>query len=146
MRGFPLLNLLAVVAVLLLMLWPLLRLERPPADVPALSGAPAAANPATVRVFLGLRFAEAPQSVRVRLGEELVALRGSGLDRQAITHLIPDDRSLELEVEAVWPPGTGDSVIEVRAAPDGMPEQLQNIWGEDGSASDIIRFSWRVTP
>ncbi len=150
MRGFPLLNLLAVAAVLLLMLWPLLRVDRPvvaPDPVAATATAMATAtDPGSIPVMLGLRFVTEPLSVQVRLEEEVLTLQGSGRERQAVTRLVPADRSLELAVEVVWPPGTGTSMMEVRAAPDGMAEQQQNLWAEDGSLSDIIRFAWRAQP
>lgn len=147
MRGFPLVNLLSVAAVLLLLLWPLIRMDRPvgpgSGSDPAPAGAPAGAG---IPVMLGLRFVREPLRVELSQGNERVVLRGSGLERQAETRLDPAGRSLELSVEAAWPPGTGSSLIEVKAAPDGLPEQLQNLWGEEDSVSDIIRFTWRAKP
>jgi hypothetical protein len=144
MRGFPLFNLLAVVAVLLLMLWPLLRVDRP-VVVPETADVTVPV-PAGIPVLVALRFVKEPSAVQVRLGEEVLTLRGSGLERQAEARLIPAERALELAVETVWPAGTGSSVVEVRAAPDGLPEQQQNLWGEDGAVTDIIRFTWRTQP
>jgi hypothetical protein len=144
MRGFPLFNLIAVVAVLLLMLWPLLRVDRP-VVVPETADVTVPV-PAGIPVLVALRFVKEPSAVQVRLGEEVLTLRGSGLERQAEARLIPAERALELAVEAVWPAGTGSSVVEVRAAPDGLPEQQQNLWGEDGAVTDIIRFTWRAQP
>jgi hypothetical protein len=105
MRGFPLFNLLAVVAVLLLMLWPLLRVDRP-VVVPEAADVTVPV-PAGIPVLVALRFVTEPSAVQVRLGEEVLTLRGSGLERQAEARLIPADRALELAVEAVWPAGTG---------------------------------------
>jgi hypothetical protein len=51
-----------------------------------------------------------------------------------------------MEFKAAWPPGSAATMVEMRAAPDGMPEQQQNIWADAGSADEIVRFMWRTAP
>jgi hypothetical protein len=144
MRGFPLLNLLAVAGALLLMVIPLLRIDRPMrAGVvsPAEAG-PAAALPVTVM----LRFVHEPQSVILTQDGQPVAFSGTGLERQAETKMVASERSLELSLKATWPPGAGSTMVEVRVAPEAWAEQQQNVWAEGGAVDEIIRFNWRAKP
>jgi hypothetical protein len=145
MRGFPLMNLLAVGAILLALMVPLLRVDRPqpvpssssPAVVPQQSGTP---------VMVLLRFVHAPVEASLTVGGKVIPLRGAGLERQGETSLTERGQALEMEFKAAWPPGSAATMVEMRAAPDGMPEQQQNIWADAGSADEIVRFMWRTAP
>ena len=144
MRGFPLMNLLAVVVVLAALLVPLLRVDRP-VERSSLADSPVFAQ-ATVPVMLLLRGIHAPSEVNMTVEGESVPLRGTGLERQGTTRLRLLDRALEVSVKATWPPGTPATVLELCAAPDGMADQFRNVWAEAGAADEIVRFSWRAQP
>ncbi len=143
MRGFPLINLLAVAAILAVMLIPLLRVDRPSARR-AVEGSAMPAE--TVPVTLLLRGVHAPSVISVTVDGQPVALRGEGLERQGEARMPRRDQALELELKASWPTDTGDTMVEVKAAPDGMEEQAQNVWAEAGAADEIVRFTWRAKP
>ena len=137
-------NLLAVSAVLAVMLIPLLRVDRPIVR-PSLAAGSAAVE-ATVPVALLLRCVHAPVEISLTVEGKAVPLRGAGLERQGEALLPVRERAFELELQATWPPGTPGTMVEVRAAPDAMPEQQQNVWAEAGAADEILRFTWRSQP
>ena len=138
-------NLLAVGGILLALMVPLLRVDRP-------RPVPSSRNPAVVApqsgtpVMVLLRFVHVPVEVSLRVGDQVIPLRGAGLERQGEAILAERDEALEMEFKAAWPPGTAGTMVELRAAPDGMPEQQQNIWADAGTADEIVRFTWRTTP
>lgn len=141
-------NLLLVAAALLLLVVPLTRLERgglmaaPAAGTGSGTGEQATAVP----VLLLLKFVHAPREVAVTVEGKPVVLRGEGLERQGETMMSGTGRELELAVTAAWPEGVERSLVEVRAAPDGLAEQSWNGWAEGGPVDEIARFSWRARP
>lgn len=143
MRGFPLMNLLAVLALLAVLLVPLLRLNTPVrADsVPGLHGSGEVLP--TVPVLIRIRFASAPFRAGVSVEGQGLELTGSGLERQTRGDWILHDGSLELDVEAAWPEGSPGSMAEISVAPDGLDERKQNVWAGNGMISEILRFEWR---
>lgn len=138
-------NLLAVGAILLALMVPLLRVDRP-RPVPSLSGPAVVAPQSATPVMVLLRFVHAPVELSLTVGDQVIPLRGAGLERQGETILTERDQALEMEFKAAWPPGTAGTMVELRAAPDGMPEQQQNIWADAGEADEIVRFMWRTLP
>lgn len=143
MRGFPLLNLLAVLALLAGVLVPLLRLNTPArADSGPTSQASGGVLP-TVPILISIRFASAPSRAKVRVEGQRLELTGSGLERQARGEVVMHDGSLELDVEATWPEGIPGTMAEISVAPDGLDERKQNVWAQEGEVSEILRFDWR---
>lgn len=138
-------NLLAVGGILLVLMVPLLRVDRP-RPVPS-SRSPAVVAPQSgTPVMVLLRFVHVPVEVSLTVGDQVIPLRGAGLERQGETILTEPGQALEMEFKAAWPPGTAGTMVELRAAPDGMPEQQQNIWADAGSVDEIVRFMWRTAP
>lgn len=142
MRGFPLLNLFAVALLLLAVAIPLLRMNSPVVQ-PALPKGTSSPGAGAVPVTVLLRFADPPQEASVSAEGQLVALRGTGLERQASLPLPLRDGALEFEIKATWPAGTGPSMIEFRVAPEGMAEQWQNLWSDGGAVEEWVRLTWR---
>ena len=138
-------NLLAVGAILLVLMVPLLRVDRP-RPVPSSSSPAVVAQQSGTPVMVLLRFVHAPLEASLTVGGNAIPLRGAGLERQGETILTERDQALEMEFKATWPPGTAGTMMELRAAPDGLTEQQQNIWADAGSADEIVRFMWRTTP
>jgi len=148
MKGFPLQNLIFMVLALAALAIPLLRVNRPappaPADAATAGLAPA---PKATAVLLRLRFVQPPVTVALTVDGKPVPLRGDGLERGGETTLTSDrGNALELHLQAAWPPGPASTMVEVRAAPDGKPEQVQNVWAEAGAADELLRFTWRDRP
>ncbi len=146
MRGFPLKNLLWVLLLFAGLTIPMLRVDRPrelgPAEVESGPHPVAVVLPGLLR----LRFAHAPLAVEVAAAGRPVALRGEGLEREGEVSLEGANPGLEISLKVTWPAGTGRTVVEVGAAPDGQPEQLRNVWVEGSSVEEILRFSWRARP
>ena len=138
-------NLLAVGAILLALLVPLLRVDRP-RPVPSSSSPAVVSQQSGTPVMVLLRFVHAPVEASLTVGGKVIPLRGGGLERQGEAILTERDEALEMEFKAAWPPGTAGTMVELRAAPDGLPEQQQNIWADAGAADEIVRFTWRTTP
>ena len=147
MKGFPLKNLIVIVLALAALAIPLLRVDRP-APAREADGAEIASAVGAVPVMLRLRLVHPPLTLELAREGIGVPLRGEGLERQGETILTMSGSALELELElkATWPPGTPGTMVEVRAAPDGMPEQQRNVWAEAGTADEIVRFTWRADP
>ncbi len=138
-------NLLAVGAILLALMVPLLRVDRP-RPVPSSSSPAVVAQQSGTPVMVLLRFVHVPVEVSLTVGDQVIPLRGAGLERQGETILAERDQALEMELKAVWPPDAAGTMVELRAAPDGLSEQQQNIWADAGSVDEIVRFMWRTTP
>ena len=138
-------NLLAVGAILLALLVPLLRVDRP-RPVPSPGGPAVVSQQSGTPVMVLLRFVHPPLEASLTVGDQVIPLRGAGLERQGEAILTERGRALEIEFKAAWPPGTAGPMVELRAAPDGLPEQQQNIWADAGAADEIVRFTWRTTP
>lgn len=145
MKGFPLQNLFIMLLALAGLAVPLVRVDRP---VPAAGAAvPVALAGRPVPVLLRLRFVHLPDKVELTMNGQLIALRGAELEREGETALGTEPgAALEMDFNAAWPPGTPATMVEVRAAPDGKPEQAQNVWAEAGAADELLRFSWRNHP
>lgn len=144
MKGFPLKNLLAIVVGLFALAIPLLRVDRP---APSRTADAAAVVPAgEVPVMLQLRLVHPPLTLEITNEGKPVPLRGAGLERGGETVLTNDGAALELAFKATWPPGTPGTMVEVRAAPDGMREQQRNVWADAGTADEIVYFTWRGRP
>lgn len=144
MRGFPLMNLLAIGAILAALLIPLLRVDRPPQR--PLQTESLRKEEAYVPVTLLLRAVHAPSALTLTVEGTPVPLRVTGLQQEGTARLRVEDRSLEVALKAAWPTGTPGTLLEVRAAPDGMEEQTANIWTEGGPVDEIVRFGWRAKP
>ena len=148
MKGFPLQNLIFMLLALGAMAVPLLRVDRPvPGALADVVDAAGAAFTPAVPVLVRLRFVHPPVTVGLTVDGKLVPLRGAGLEREAETTMATDrGAALELDLKASWPPGTTSTMVEVRAAPDGKPEHIQNVWAEEGAADELLRFTWRDRP
>ena len=145
MKGFPLQNLFIMLLALAGLAVPLLRVDQP---TPAAAAAvPEALSAHPVPVLLRMRFVHLPDKVELTMNGQPIPLRGAGLEREGETALGTEpDAAMELDFKAAWPPGTPATMVEVRAAPDGKPEQAQNVWTEAGAADELLRFTWRDQP
>lgn len=144
MRGFPLVNLLVVAVVLAVTgWWPLRRAARvaPPAPQ-AVSSSESDAE--TVPAWVSLRFAHVPERAEVRQSGEVVAECAG--DWSGPVSLSVVEGVAELEVTAAWPEGTGDTVVEVRVEPDGLPARTENVWSDGPEAAGLVQFQWNPGP
>jgi hypothetical protein len=145
MRGFPLLNLLFMAACLALLVIPLSRINHPAFNRMPVEKASPENQDAGSPVHVVLRFVHAPQTVTlIREGKALL-LQGSGLERTVDGVWPLQDDALEFAVTAAWEPGAAPGMVEMKVAPDGRAEQLQNIWSDETGApvEEVVRFTWR---
>ena len=146
MRGFPLMNLLILAGLLALLVVPLARVNTPGVK-PAVEMSGPADAVAVVPVRVVLRFVHAPQEVAIAVEGKPLALRGNGLERTAEAQLPMGDGALEFSLKATWEalPGAGPGMMEVKVAPDGREEQMQNVWSDQAGApvEEVVRFTWR---
>ncbi|MES2706136.1 MAG: hypothetical protein V4726_05970 [Verrucomicrobiota bacterium] len=142
MRGFPLINLLAVLGALTALLIPLLRLNTPAraVEAPASSERPAAAE---TPVALNLRFVREPVRFEVKAEGRILPFSGTGLERSARVGLPLREEALELEVNVTWPAEAAGSVAEISVSPDSRGELKQNVWADGTEASEVLRFEWK---
>ncbi len=145
MRGFPLLNLLLLAGCLALLVIPLSRINRPSASRLAIEKMPVGKTDAGTPVHLVLRFVHAPKTVTLTREGKALTLQGSGLERTVDGVWPLQDDALEFTVTAAWEPGTAQGMVEIKVAPDGRAEQLQNIWSDEPGAplDEVVRFTWR---
>ena len=147
MRGFPLLNLLIALllsgAVLLPLVYRATRVAPAPAEVtgqPGESPDKGGAVSSHVRLHCG----HAPSSVRLRNGETLLhewsSPPGSILEE---TLALPfNDNRTEFTVQATWPAGTPETVIEITVEPDGKAARMANVWASGAAADELVTLTW----
>lgn len=145
MRGFPLINLLAVFGALAALLIPLLRLNTPAraGDVELSGSADIHATSTELPVRLSLRFVREPLALEVKAEGRTLEFPAGGLERAASVTLPLHDKALELDVRVTWPPDAAGSVAEISVAPNGLEDRRQNVWAEGTEASEILRFEWK---
>lgn len=145
MRGFPLLNLLFMAACLALLLIPLGRINHPASNRLPAEKSPLEKEGVGSPVHVVLRFVHEPKTVILTWEGKALPLQGSGLERTVDGVWPLQDDALEFAVTAAWEPGTAPGMLEMKVAPDGRAEQLQNLWSDEPGAplDEVVRFMWR---
>lgn len=142
MRGFPLINLLIVAALLSLMAVPLLVLARegaPPSAAPS-PEASLSRSAAKLRV----RLVHAPEAAEVlQHGKLLHAWKfpQDGLQFECEVKMDAVEKMLEFELVLHYPAGTPETVAEVTVTPEEFVEKSANVWGR-GETRETLNFRW----
>ncbi len=149
MRGFPLINLLLVVALILLTSFPLVRLaqhEAGPQPAASQETRAAESDASMVTTSVSVRLVHPAQEVSLRKGEKLLHTwkPAEGTELQASIPLPLEESTMEIEVSLIWPEGTPNTVAEIKLEPENLEARTANIWGQ-GSTSEILTFQW-ITP
>ena len=129
MRGFPLINLLFVLALLAAMAAPLIVLSveaegKPPAVVEGIK--PDGSRPVSIQ----LRLVHPVLEAGIYRDDKLVhawKLPEDGLDLRASVELPYVSKSMEIEVRLKWPVGTPETVAEVTLEPENLAGKSQNV-------------------
>ena len=104
-----------------------------------------AENPSAISARVSIRLVHAARRIRLSAGGAVIHEWTPGVDdlllEEPVTLPFSEDRS-ELPIEIEWPPGTPDSVAELRVEPDGLPARSINVWGSSGGADEVVAFSW----
>lgn len=145
MRPSPLILLALVCAGLGLAAVPLARLTRAESVVPMPVEA-TATTASTVPARVRLRFAHAPQSVKVSCGEQVLVETSAGSEpelvrEEDVTLAVPPE-GVELLLEVQWPEGTPQTAVGVEIEPDGLDTRADTRWTDTGELAEIIPLIW----
>lgn len=147
MRGWPSLEVLGLGAALALLVIPLhaFTLGRRPAAV-AVEAEAVAADPTPLEVQetrFTARFLHPPQRFRVTLeGKPVWELASPSAKEVSTKVTIPwETDAMEVQVEADWPAGTGETVLELTVEPDGWETQSRTVWG-NGAVDTVLSYRW----
>ncbi len=147
MRGFPLLNLLIALLLSGVVLLPLVyratRLAPAPVEATGQSGE-LLDKGGQVSSHVRLRFGQPPASVRLKIGEavlhEWTSPAATILEE---TLMMPfNDNRTEFTVQATWPAGTAETVIEITVEPDGKTARVVNVWASGAMADELVTLTW----
>ncbi len=147
MRGFPLLNLLIALllsgTVLLPFVYKASRVVPIPAEV---AGPPGESldHEGRVSSHVRLRCGHAPSRVLLKHGETLLHEWGSpaGTILEETLMLPLTDNRTEFTVQATWPAGTPETVIEITIEPEGKAARMVNVWASGPAADELVTLSW----
>jgi len=149
MRGFPLLNLIGILALLGLMAVPLAAISgkqaAPQAAGLVSQSAKTAVRSTVVTLVLVHPVTSASMWKDGRMIFEWKAPQQLGTRLEATVDLPYFEGTAEFELRLQWPEGTPKSVAEVTLAPEGLDAKTQNVWG-DGRAEEIVTLGWEVAP
>ena len=153
MRGFPLLNLIIALLISGAVLLPLVnratRITAANTPLNATQPVATAQQEETVTTHVSMRFVHAPARITVTAGGKALISHAAGTDSElAFEDTIPmpvtENRTrTELNVTITWPPGTPDSVAELKIEPEAMEARSANVWGSGAAADEWITFSWK---
>lgn len=147
MRGFPLFNLLIMLAVVLALTLPLGWISGARTTVEA-TAPPKADAAQIVGTNIGIRLAHPAEAASLWLGEKLVQEWKPAVDGQRLEarlELPMNESAMEFEVRLKWPENTPQTVAEISVEPDGMPARQTNLWAR-GHTEEVIHFNWKTTP
>lgn len=143
MRGYPPIHLLVLMLAFGAMAVPLVNLTTARTVAAA---APRAEQVAGMhKTHLALRFAHAPKSISLKMGEREFfkesALNASPIETQAEL-AIPTD-GIEFILSAEWPDGTPDTALTLEVEPDGLDTKTETRWSIDTTLTEVISFQWK---
>jgi len=149
MRHWPITEALVVLVLGLILLVPLLHVTGRESVVDnagsAETGEPetAASNPEAARSpsWISVRSPHPLANLRLSCeGETLIQTQS--VNRVETAADLPIGRTgIELLLEAAWPDGTPESVVEILIEPDTLEASTRSVWGE-GTVDDILSFQW----
>jgi hypothetical protein len=95
-------------------------------------------------VRIRLRYAHAPESMSLRMGEREL-LKGVDQTKSPVECEVAMElghEGNELVLEGVWPVSTPDTAVTVELEPDGLEMRSETRWSEGGAVSDVLTFVW----
>ena len=143
MRGYPPIHLLFLMLAFGAMAVPLVNLTTARA---VSATAPRVEKAAGLHAtHLKLRFAHAPKSISLKMGEKEFfkqpALKASPIETQADL-AIPTD-GIEFILSAEWPDGTPDTALTLEIEPDGLDTKTETRWSIGTTLTEVISFQWK---
>jgi hypothetical protein len=147
MRGFPLLNLLAVMALLAAMAWPLVLLSKD-TDAPVVVAQPAAVvtpDTATLKeTNCTLKLVHPVKQASLwQEGKPVYVWEMPGEERLLFAK-VPLEfhrQDLEVELRLEWPESTPETAVELILEPEILEARKQTVWAE-GSTEEVLTFTW----
>ncbi len=148
MRGWPLLELLGLSVALALLVLPLHAFtlgRRPVTDAdPSPKSFVSPSEPIErTAARISARFAHPPRRMRVSSEGETIWEVSSPAGQFASSEcdLPIAAMGIELRVEAEWPAGTAETVVELALEPDGLETLARTAWGK-GTLDAILTYKW----
>jgi hypothetical protein len=148
MRGWPLVELLGLSIALALLVLPLhaFTLGRRPLSAPSPSPVPVVPTADTgerTAARITARFAHPPLRLRVSSESETIwELPSPSAQLVATECELPlGTVGIDLRVEAEWPAGTPETVIELALEPDELETLSRTAWGQ-GTVDAILTYTW----
>jgi hypothetical protein len=97
------------------------------------------------KTHLALRFAHAPKTISLKMGEQEFfkdpALKASPVETQADV-AIPAD-GVEFVLTSEWPEGTPDTALTLEIEPDGLDTKTETRWSIGSTLTEVISFQWK---
>lgn len=143
MRGAPRTEMLLILLVGMLTLWPMTRLTR--AQTPTHFYTVSVSETDQQDAWLDVRFSHPPQSFRVFQDDTLLfTSEGLARDDDEVTLSLQDHRIL-LKVEMSFSPDVTQTYTEITLEPGLLPRQTQGFWsGGPEPVHRVLEFSWPI--
>jgi hypothetical protein len=147
MRGFPPAQLAFLIAVYLVIGWPLVKLTSGPRELLAeeQTGSVSTTRNADARtVWVRIRSTAGCEDARLLAGDADL-LGGAGLvegEAEFETELKFENDGIELRLEASWG-SESRQVVTVEVEPDNLERRSETLWTEDGQLDDLLEYQWK---
>ncbi len=151
MRGFPLLNLIGILALLALMAVPLVAISRrQAAPAPVVAPPPETVEGMKARSTVVTLVLVHPASAAALWKDGRMLWQWAdplrmGTRLETTLDLPYFEGTVEFELRLQWPQGTPRSVVEVTLSPEGLDAKTQNAWG-DGGVEELVSQQWKEAP
>lgn len=144
MRSWPVTEAMVVLALGLLLLFPMLRVTggAPNAHGHHQGSETTAPDFRDTSCWLTVRSPHEIKALRIVCeGDEVLVKEGAFKQVEESLTLPISITGIELLVEASWPAGTPETMVEVLLEPDQRDVRRNSIWGEE-QVEDILSFQW----
>ncbi len=142
MKGSPLRDLILVILVGLVSLWPLLTLTSRSTSL--LSDSEVTSEALPLESWLEVVFSHPPKRVRLMQEETVLLDSGGALQEEADALLELRDGVLQIKVIIEWPEGVEQAYAELTVEPGNLPTVQAGAWGT-GMQEELFEFSWPVS-
>lgn len=142
MRGFPLVNFLLTLSVLVALAAPLVSLSRDAARPPLVRNLQPEGTQLTQ---VSVRLAHAATEASLWRGQQMLhtwPLPQPSTEFEATVNLPHEGALTEFEIRLTWPAGTPQTLAEITVEPPGLASRSQNVWGT-GHAAEVLTFTWK---
>lgn len=142
MRGFPPVQIFLLCLAFVVLAVPLSHLTGSSSvDKPVLR--PVVKETKSSSAWLRLRYAHAPTSLSVKIGDQELVSKMAASPIELKTMLTDARAGVDVFLSAQWPQGTPDTAITVELEPDGLESRSETRWSSGGSLDEVLTFAWK---